>query len=435
MCFLRQQNAAEINYCLSDFIAPLDSGKKDYIGAFIVTMGSEVEKMALEYEKAGDDYSSIMVKALGDRLVEAMAEYAHKLMRDFCGYGENENLSNEDLIYERYRGIRPAPGYPACPEHTEKAKIWKLLDGEKNSGAILTENFAMYPPSSVSGFYFNHPQSKYFALGKISKEHIAHKRTFSFKTFMVRRLWRTLPNYIVVLALYIWIDGFHDHQILPPLWKMLTFTANFGLRTGTAFSHSWSLCVEEQFYLALPIIALILYYKKSIRLSWCLVAFTLIGGMALRTYMWITYTNGMAQSHELFNYSNYYTYIYYFTFCHLDPIICGVIIALIRNFYSHFWYKITSRGDLCLILGVVSLIITCYMFMSHEYAYRFSLIPTIIGFTLLGISFGLLLISALSPNSILHWVKIPFAERIAVLSFAIYLIQKPLDHLTAEALI
>lgn len=172
LCFLRQQNVAEINYCLSDFIVSGDSGKTDYIGAFIVTMGTEVEKMALEYEKNNDDYSSIMVKALGDRLVEAMAEYVHKLMRDECGYGINENLTNEDLIYERYRGIRPAPGYPACPEHTEKAKIWKLLDGDNTSGASLTENFAMYPPSSVSGFYFNHPQSKYFALGKISKEQV-----------------------------------------------------------------------------------------------------------------------------------------------------------------------------------------------------------------------------------------------------------------------
>jgi 5-methyltetrahydrofolate--homocysteine methyltransferase len=172
LCFLRQQNAGETNYCLSDFIAPINSSKQDYIGAFIVTMGKEVEQMALVYEKNNDDYSSIMIKALGDRLVEAMAEYVHKLMRDDCGYGIDENLTNEDLIYERYRGIRPAPGYPACPEHTEKAKIWKLLDGDNTSGASLTENFAMYPPSSVSGFYFNHPQSKYFALGKISKEQV-----------------------------------------------------------------------------------------------------------------------------------------------------------------------------------------------------------------------------------------------------------------------
>lgn len=172
LCFLRQQNSAEINYCLSDFIAPVSSAKSDYLGAFIVTMGNEVEKMAQEYEKNNDDYNAIMVKALGDRLVEAMAEYVHKQMRNYCGYGIDENLTNEDLIYERYRGIRPAPGYPACPEHTEKAKIWRLLDGDKNSGVHLTENFAMYPPSSVSGFYFNHPQSKYFALGKISKEQV-----------------------------------------------------------------------------------------------------------------------------------------------------------------------------------------------------------------------------------------------------------------------
>src|SRR6185437_419066 len=263
---------------------------------------------------------------------------------------------------------------------------------------------------------------------------IAHKRNFSIKIFMMRRLFRTLPNYIVVLALYFWVDGFRDHPTLPPLWKLLTFTAKFGLKTGTAFSHSWSLCIEEQFYLILPIIAIIVYQKKSIKLSFYLIAFTLIGGMALRPYMWIAYTNGISQNPDLFNYNNYYTYIYYFTFCHLDPIICGVIIAIVRNFYSHYWYKITSKGNLCLILGAISLSITCYMFMNHGYAHRYSLISTMIGFTLLGISFGLLLISALSPNSILHRTKIPFAETIAVLSFAIYLIQKPLDHITAQIL-
>lgn len=264
---------------------------------------------------------------------------------------------------------------------------------------------------------------------------IAHKRNFSLKIFMMRRLFRTLPNYFVVLILYFGVNEFRDHPILPPLWKLLTFTANFGLKTGTAFSHSWSLCVEEQFYLALPIIAVILYYKKSIKLSWSLVILTLIGGMALRTYIWIAYTNGMSNNPNLFSYDNYYTYIYYFTFCHLDPIICGVIIALIRNFYSHYWHKITSWGNLSLVFGIISLSLTCYMFMNHGYANRYSLVPTIFGYTLLGISFGILLISALSPNSILHRAKIPFAEKIAVLSFAIYLIQKPLDHLTAKALI
>lgn len=171
LCFLRQQNDKEINYSLADYVAPFDSGYKDYLGAFVVTMHN-VEKLADQYEKANDDYHAIMAKVLGDRLVEALAECLHKKMREYCGYGIGENLSNEDLIYERYRGIRPAPGYPACPEHTEKAKIWQLLDAETHTDAKLTENFAMYPASSVSGYYFNHPESKYFAIGKISRDQV-----------------------------------------------------------------------------------------------------------------------------------------------------------------------------------------------------------------------------------------------------------------------
>ncbi len=170
LCFLRQQHdGLEHNISLADYIAP--AGHKDYLGAFIVTMGAEIEAIANEYEQNGDDYTSIMVKAIGDRLVEAMAEYLHMLMREWCGFGDKEfNLDN--LLKENYRGIRPAPGYPACPDHTEKAKLWRLLDGNTNSGAILTENFAMYPASTVSGYYFNHPKSKYIAISKISKEQV-----------------------------------------------------------------------------------------------------------------------------------------------------------------------------------------------------------------------------------------------------------------------
>ncbi|RTL11170.1 MAG: methionine synthase [Neisseriaceae bacterium] len=171
LCFLRQQNDKAVNYSLADYIAPRDSGRIDYLGAFVVTM-EHVEKLAQHYEAQDDDYHSIMAKVLGDRLVEAQAECAHKKMREFCGYGIGENLSNEDLIYERYRGIRPAPGYPACPEHTEKGKIWQLLDAQNNTGAILTESYAMYPASSVSGFYFNHPESKYFAVGKLTQDQV-----------------------------------------------------------------------------------------------------------------------------------------------------------------------------------------------------------------------------------------------------------------------
>lgn len=176
-CFLRQQRKKtedqnQNHYCLSDFIAPKGKGRMDFMGSFVVTMGKEVEEFAKKFEDKLDDYNSIMAKALGDRLAEAFAEMLHKKVRHEWGYGLSENLSNEDLIKEKYRGIRPAPGYPACPEHTEKGKIWKLLDAEKNTGATLTENYAMNPPSSVSGFYFAHPEARYFTVGRISDDQI-----------------------------------------------------------------------------------------------------------------------------------------------------------------------------------------------------------------------------------------------------------------------
>jgi 5-methyltetrahydrofolate--homocysteine methyltransferase len=175
-CFLRQQKIKEDEnqpqFCLSDFVAPKGKRVSDYMGAFATSMGPEVETYAKKFERNNDDYSAIMAKALGDRLAEAFAEMMHKKARLDWGFGLSENLSNEDLIKENYRGIRPAPGYPACPEHTEKGKIWSLLEVEKNTNATLTENFAMNPPSSVSGFYFAHPKSKYFTVGRISDDQI-----------------------------------------------------------------------------------------------------------------------------------------------------------------------------------------------------------------------------------------------------------------------
>ncbi len=171
---LRQQmpkEQGEYNYSLSDYIAP--EGHEDYIGGFTVTSGREVDDLASEYEKKGDDYNSILVKALGDRFAEALAEYMHREARILWGFGKNENLSNEELIREKYRGIRPAPGYPACPEHTEKRTLFSILSSEKNAGVTLTENCAMSPASSVSGLYFSHPDSKYFAIGKIAKDQIS----------------------------------------------------------------------------------------------------------------------------------------------------------------------------------------------------------------------------------------------------------------------
>jgi 5-methyltetrahydrofolate--homocysteine methyltransferase len=174
--FLRQQRKMANgvnNVSLSDFVAPKESGVKDYMGFFTVTAGIGIEKHIERFESQHDDYSSIMIKALADRLAEAFAEKLHQLVRKkYWGYGENETLVNEDLILEKYQGIRPAPGYPACPDHTEKALLFKLLDNEAQIGVKLTESFAMYPASSVSGFYFAHPQSKYFGVGQINKDQV-----------------------------------------------------------------------------------------------------------------------------------------------------------------------------------------------------------------------------------------------------------------------
>jgi 5-methyltetrahydrofolate--homocysteine methyltransferase len=161
------------NLSLADFIAPKDSGVKDYIGTFAVTTGIGIESKLKEFEQAHDDYNSIMLKALADRLAEALAELMHRRVRkEFWGYAKDEHLENDDLIAEKYRGIRPAPGYPACPDHTEKGPLFALLDVAASTSIELTESFAMYPASSVSGFYFSHPESSYFAVGKIGRDQV-----------------------------------------------------------------------------------------------------------------------------------------------------------------------------------------------------------------------------------------------------------------------
>jgi 5-methyltetrahydrofolate--homocysteine methyltransferase len=174
--FLRQQNRKAPglpNFCLSDFVAPGQSGKTDYIGAFVVTAGIGVDELVQAFERDFDDYNSIMTKALADRLAEALAEYMHlKVRTEYWGYAPEETLSNTDLIHERYLGIRPAPGYPACPDHLEKTTLFNILDAERSIGVRLTENLAMHPASSVSGWYFAHPESRYFGVGKIDKDQV-----------------------------------------------------------------------------------------------------------------------------------------------------------------------------------------------------------------------------------------------------------------------
>jgi 5-methyltetrahydrofolate--homocysteine methyltransferase len=168
---LRQQGGEAPYRCLADFVAPRESGLPDHVGAFAVTAGIGLDELAVKYQQARDDYSSIVVKALADRLAEAFAEYLHARVRREWGYGADENLSNEDLIAEKYRGIRPAFGYPACPEHSEKVKLFDLLQAPA-VGITLTESFAMWPAASVSGIYLAHPESRYFDVGRLARDQV-----------------------------------------------------------------------------------------------------------------------------------------------------------------------------------------------------------------------------------------------------------------------
>jgi 5-methyltetrahydrofolate--homocysteine methyltransferase len=194
--FLRQQanrEGKEPCRSLADFIAPKETGLPDHIGAFAVTSGIGLKEVCDRFRADNDDYNAIMAEAIADRLAEAFAECLHKQVRDEWGYGRAENLTPEELIHEKYRGIRPAPGYPACPDHTEKGAIWSLLDVHANTGMVITESFAMWPGSSVSGLYFAHPESRYFSLGKIDRDQVAdyHQR----KSMTVAEVERWLgPN-------------------------------------------------------------------------------------------------------------------------------------------------------------------------------------------------------------------------------------------------
>tara|TARA_X000001036_G_scaffold318206_1_gene296624 strand:- start:191 stop:940 length:750 start_codon:yes stop_codon:yes gene_type:complete len=173
---LRQQTKkppGQYNYALADFVAPKETKKKDYIGAFAVAAGFGMEEKIKQFEADHDDYNAIMLKALADRFAEAFAECLHsKIRKEYWGYIPDESINNEGLIKELYKGIRPAPGYPACPDHTEKRTLWDLIQVEKNTGITLTESYAMYPTASISGWYFSHPESRYFGLGKINFDQV-----------------------------------------------------------------------------------------------------------------------------------------------------------------------------------------------------------------------------------------------------------------------
>jgi 5-methyltetrahydrofolate--homocysteine methyltransferase len=184
---LRQQKpkpTGQPHYALADFVAPKGSGVRDWVGGFAVTAGLGLDEKAREFEARHDDYGAIMLKALADRLAEALAERMHeRVRREFWGYAPEERFTNDQLIREDYRGIRPAPGYPACPDHTEKATLWRLLDVEAQTGIRLTENYAMHPTAAVSGWYFSHPEARYFQVGKIDADQMAdyaRRKNWSF---------------------------------------------------------------------------------------------------------------------------------------------------------------------------------------------------------------------------------------------------------------
>lgn len=255
---------------------------------------------------------------------------------------------------------------------------------------------------------------------------LANHQKFSFKVFYFRRLLRTLPNYLFILSIYFCVPGFREQEILSPLWKFLTFTQNFGLHTGTAFSHAWSLCVEEQFYLILPLLSLVCIHKKSTHYGWITLLGLLCAGIILRGSLWIYYTHNMNNNSHAF----YYTTIYYCSFCRLDELVFGVAIAMLHDFHKAIWMKIIEKGNLILLLGVIGSCITSYLFIHH----RYSLFMIAFGYPLLGISFAALTLAALCPNSYLHRVKIPGAATLAVWSYAIYLIHKPLSVIVCSQL-
>jgi peptidoglycan/LPS O-acetylase OafA/YrhL len=253
-------------------------------------------------------------------------------------------------------------------------------------------------------------------LSGIRKEQAGTER-FSLARFYARRLLRTLPNFYVVLALYALWPAMRGVSELPPLWKFLTFTQNIDLTPGTAFSHAWSLCVEEQFYFLLPALALLIAtLRKSLIWAWLAVAGALLAGMLIRSHEWSSLTPSQLGS------GAYYTQIYYASWCRLDELVCGVALALLKNYHTAAWPRITAYGNWTLAAGVALTAVTWHFLLEDHYGYAM----TVYGYPLLGLSFCLLLVAALSPGSLLQRWRVPGAASLALWSYAIYLTHKQL---------
>jgi peptidoglycan/LPS O-acetylase OafA/YrhL len=238
---------------------------------------------------------------------------------------------------------------------------------------------------------------------------------FSLRTFYIRRFLRTLPAFYAVLALYALWPYFRAGLTLPPLWQFLTFTQNFDLMPGTAFSHAWSLCVEEQFYVLLPAVALLIAaLRRSLVWAWVAVAASFLGGMAIRSYLWQTQVGNSEGGFA------YYNVIYYSSLCRFDELVAGVALALLKNHHADAWSRITSRGNWALAAGLGVSALAFHLFWDDHYSYGM----TVFGYPLLALGFTLLLISALSPGSLLQKTAIPGAGKLALWSYAIYLTHK-----------
>ena len=253
----------------------------------------------------------------------------------------------------------------------------------------------------------------------------------SLKTFFARRLLRTLPNYYVVLALYFIFAAELSGSATAPIWRFLSFTQNIGLHFGETFSHSWSLCVEEQFYVILPLVAVMIAgFKKSLQLAWGILIAAILAGMSFRGYSWLEY--GRQWMSEV----DYAVRIYYSSFARFDELLPGVAIALLKNFHPTRYEKIIRRGNFVLALGATSFAVMGYLmlnyFQTDEDGSNFYLMT--FGFSMLSWSFALLTLAALSPTSLLHKIRVPGAERLALWSYAIYLAHKPIFKLLVEPL-
>ncbi|MFZ6801201.1 acyltransferase family protein [Undibacterium sp. Di24W] len=243
---------------------------------------------------------------------------------------------------------------------------------------------------------------------------------FSLKTFYVRRALRTLPNFYVVLAIYFLFPIEAGGKAVTPLWKFLTFTQNFDLKPGSAFSHAWSLSIEEQFYLALPLVAIAtIAYLKSVRAMWLVLLASMAGAACMRYLMWQRVGD---------DYTQYYVHIYYSTWCRFDELLPGVALALLKNFYPQIWLRSLKHGHLSLLGGAILTGVAMYLFTFHSYVdgQGFLWFTTTFGYSLLAAGFALLTLAGLSPNSYLYRWRIPGASTLALWSYALYLVHKPL---------